>query len=85
MPETSLAHESTRPSRILVDLAEGRLDHLELDAMVTWISANAPQALPERLVELGVCAPHSVAVAYVGGAGSNNGSTGRRRVAGGGR
>jgi hypothetical protein len=62
MPENSLANESTRPSRILVDLAEGRLDQLELDALVTWISASAPQALPERLVELGVYAPHRVAV-----------------------
>jgi hypothetical protein len=46
MRETSLANEPARPSRIMVDLAEGRLDQAELDAIVTWISASASQASP---------------------------------------
>jgi hypothetical protein len=62
MPETPLANQTARPSRILVDLAEGRLAQAELDAMAAWISASAPRVLPERLIKLGVCAPRSLAL-----------------------
>jgi hypothetical protein len=44
----------TRVSRVLIDLAEGRLDDSELDAVTAWLSASAPADLPERLVELGL-------------------------------
>lgn len=44
------------PSRILINLAEGRLDETELEALATWLSAEAmeepPVAVLERAVRL---------------------------------
>ena len=47
-----------RPSRILVDLAEGWLDESELEAVADWLSASAPATPPSHLVELGLRARH---------------------------
>ncbi len=45
---------AAQPSRILVDLAEGSLDESELEAVADWLSASAPAAPPQHLVELGL-------------------------------
>jgi hypothetical protein len=45
---------AARPSRILVDLAEGWLDDNEVEAVAEWLSASAPAAPPQHVVELGL-------------------------------
>lgn len=45
---------AARPSRILVDLAQECLDESELEAVADWLSASAPAAPPQHLVELGL-------------------------------
>jgi hypothetical protein len=52
MRYTSLADRPTSPSRILIDLAEGRLGESELDAVAAWLGASAPAEAPEHLVKL---------------------------------
>jgi hypothetical protein len=52
MRYTSLVDRPTGPSRILIDLAEGRLTGSELDVVDAWLTASAPAEAPEQLVKL---------------------------------
>ena len=51
---THLLNRTSRPSRILADLAEGRLDDDETDAVALWLGASGPAELPEDLIRLGL-------------------------------
>lgn len=54
MSSTPHTERTARPSRILVDLAEGWLDESELEAVADWLSASAPATSLPHLVDLGL-------------------------------
>jgi hypothetical protein len=53
MPQFARSDRPARPSRILFDVAEGRLDEVELEAVAAWLAATAAEP-PAELLERGM-------------------------------
>ena len=53
MPQFAPSDRPARPSRILLDVAQGQLDDAELEAVAAWFAATAAEP-PAEVLERGI-------------------------------